>query len=233
MKINDFKGMFNRTTLTVHSITHPHDDYYVILFNYPKDLIWAPGEHGVFTIPGKKVSGQPFRIFSIASPPSETKLMIATSINEPVSDFKKTLFSLSEGDKVNMIGPFGWYKTKDTTSPIVLIAAGIGITPNRAMVKQLEYDTRRDIFLVYSSSDTHLFKEEIDRIAEGNPRFHPFYTKDRNQTRQVYEKLADTLGNDAIYYIAGKPKTVLDINKRLRKNGVSFTHIVFDPYIGY
>ncbi|MER2064036.1 MAG: hypothetical protein ABS873_05250 [Alkalibacterium sp.] len=46
-------------------------------------------------------------------------------------------------------------------------------------------------------------------------------------------KLADVLGNDAIYYIAGKPKTVVDLSKRLRNSGVSFRRIVFDPYIGY
>lgn len=233
MKLNDFKGLLSRTTLTVHSIQNPHDDYYVIKFDYPRDLIWDSGEHGLFTIPGKKVSGQPFRIFSVASSPSEDKLMIATHANEPISNFKKTLFSLSEGDEVNMLGPFGWYKTKDASTPIVMIAAGIGITPNRSMIKQLEHDTRRDVFLVYSSSDTHLFKDEIDTIAENNPKFRPFYTNDREQTRNAYLKLADVLGNDAIYYIAGKPRTVFDISKRLRNSGVSFTHIVFDPYIGY
>lgn len=233
MKFTDFKGLLTRTTLTVHSIKNPHDDYYVVTFDYPRELIWDSGEHGMFTLPGKKVSGQRFRIFSVASSPSEGKLMIATHANEPISDFKKTLFSLSEGEKVNMLGPFGWYKTKDSSSPIVMIAAGIGITPNRAMIKQLEHDTRRDIFLVYSSSDTHLFKDDIDRIAENNPKFRPFYTTDREQTRSTYLKLANTLGNDAIYYIAGKPKTVSDISKRLRKSSVSFTHIVFDPYIGY
>lgn len=233
MKYTDFTGMFNRVELTVSSVENPHDDYHVITFDYPKDLTWDSGEHGLFTLPGKKVSGRPFRIFSVASTPSENKLMIATHANEPVSSFKRVLFSLSKGDKVAMLGPFGWYKVKDTTSPIVMIAAGIGITPNRALIKQLEHDTQRDVFLVYSSSDTHLFKDELDKISEINPRFHPFYTTNRNQTRRTYLKLANTLEDDAIYYIAGTPKSVHDISKRLRKNGISFKRIVFDPYLGY
>ncbi|WP_423189055.1 FAD-dependent oxidoreductase [Alkalibacterium sp. f15] len=233
MKVNDFTGMFSRTSLTIDSIENPHDDYHVITFDYPEGLNWDSGEHGMFTLPGKKVTGRSFRIFSIASSPSENKLFIATHANEPVSSFKQTLFSLSKGDTVNMLGPFGWYKVKDSTSPIVMIAAGIGITPNRAMIKQLEHDTRRDVFLVYSSSDTHLFKEELDSIALNNPKFHPYYTTGRDQTRETYLKLADTLGNDAIYYVAGTPKSVKDISKRLRDNNVKFTHIVFDPYFGY
>lgn len=233
MKVTDFTGMFNRTSLTIDSIKNPHDDYFIITFDYPKGLTWDPGEHALFTLPGKKVKGQPFRIFSVASSPSEDKFFIATHANEPLSSFKENLLSLSKGDTVNMLGPFGWYKVKDTTSPIVLIAAGIGITVNRALIKQLEHDTRRDVLLVYSSSDTHLFKDELDRIAENNPKFHPFYTTNRVQTRETYLKLADTLGNDAIYYVAGAPKSVNDISKRLRKHDVSFTHIVFDPYIGY
>ncbi|OJF94183.1 FAD-dependent oxidoreductase [Alkalibacterium sp. 20] len=233
MKVNDFTGMFSRTSLTIDSIENPHDDYYVITFDYPKGLTWDPGEHGIFTLPGKKVTGRSFRIFSVASSPSENKMMIATRANEPVSNFKQVLFSLSKGDKVNMLGPFGWYKVKDDTSPIVLIAAGIGITPDRAMIKQLENDTRRDVFLVYSSSDTHLFKDELDSMALNNPRFRLFYTTGREQTRETYLKLAYTLGNDAIYYIAGKPKSVKDISKRLRENNINFTRIVFDSYFGY
>lgn len=233
MKVTDFTRAMKRNHLTVHSIDNPHDDYYVIKFDFPKEMNWDAGEHGLFTIPDKKINGKPFRLFSVASDPSENKLMIATHANEPISSFKQTLFSLAEGDTVNMLGPFGWYKVKDTTSPIVMIAAGIGITPNRAMIKQLEHDTRREVFLVYSSSDTHLFKEEIDAIAAENPNFHPFYTKNREETRMSYLKLAETLGNDAKYYIAGKPKSVFDISKRLRNSGISFTHIVFDPYLGY
>ncbi|MDZ7834700.1 MAG: FAD-dependent oxidoreductase [Alkalibacterium sp.] len=205
----------------------------MIRFDYPKGLIWDSGSHGVFTIPGKKIDGKPFRIFSVASDHSEEKLMIATHANEPLSSFKNTLFSLKAGDKVNMIGPFGWYKVKDSTTPIVLIAAGIGITANRAIIKELEHDTRRDIVLVYSSADTHLFKDELDAIAQSNPKFTPIYTNNREQTRNAYLKLADTLGNDAIYYVAGKPKSIQDISKRLRNSGVSFTRIVFDPYLGY
>ncbi|MFO8068818.1 MAG: FAD-dependent oxidoreductase [Alkalibacterium sp.] len=233
MKITDFTGIFSRTSLTIDSIDNPHDDYYVITFDYPEGLTWDPGEHGIFTLPGKKVKGRSFRIFSVASSPSENKLLIATHANEPVSGFKQALFSLSKGDKVNMVGPFGWYKVKDATSPVVLIAAGIGITANRAMIKQLEHDTRRDVFLVYSSSDTHLFKEELDRIALSNPKFRPFYTTGRDQTRETYLKLAENLGNDATYYVAGKPKSVKDISKRLRENNINFTHIVFDYYLGY
>lgn len=233
MKYTDFTGMFNRVELTLFSIEKPHDDYYVIKFDYPEGLTWDPGEHGFFTLPGKNVEGRPFRIFSIASTPSENKLMIATRANEPVSSFKRRLFGLSNGDKVTMLGPFGWYKVKDTTSPIVMIAAGIGITPNRALIKNIEHDTQRDAFLVYSSSGTHLFAEELNRITDTNPRFHPFHTFNRNQTRRTYLKLANTLRNDAIYYISGTPSSVRDIRKRLRKNGISFKRIVFDPYIGY
>lgn len=233
MKYTDFNGLFNRVSLTVSSIDNPHDDYYVVKFDYPQDLTWDSGEHGLFTLPGKKVKGRPFRIFSVASSPSEKKLLIATHANEPISSFKRTLFNLSEGDKVDMLGPFGWYKVKDTTSPIVMIAAGIGITPNRALIKQLEHDTQREVFLIYSSRDTHLFKDELESVSTTNPKFHPFYTQNREQTRRTYLKLASTLGNDAIYYIAGTPKTVNDISKRLRKNGISFKRIVFDPYIGY
>lgn len=233
MKITDFTGMFNRVSLSFSSIENPHDDYYVIKFDYPEGMVWESGEHGLFTLPGKKVSGKSFRIFSVASSPTEKKLIIATHANEPISPFKEQLFALSKGEKVTMLGPFGWYKVKDSSTPIVMIAAGIGITPNRAIIKDLEHDTTRDIFLVHSASDTHLFKNEMDAIAASNSKFHPFYTKDREETRRTYLNLAETLGNDARYYVSGTPKSVNDISKRLRSNGINITRIIFDPYFGY
>lgn len=233
MKSSDFKGIFKKNTLTIESIENPFDDYFVITLNKPEELTWEAGEHGVFTLPGKKVSGQPFRTFSVSSIPEENKVIIATHANEPISNFKKQLFAMSQGDPVKMRGPFGWFKVKDQTSPIVMIATGIGITPIRAIMKNIETEESRPIHLVHSSPTEHLYRETFEEICKKNRDFHPNFTTNKEQTIEKYTALANIHGNDAYYYLSGKLKIIRATRKELKTLGIKGNRIINDPYIGY
>ncbi len=233
MKPKDFMGIFKKNTGTVQSIENPFDDLHVIKLDFPKKLHWEAGEHGVFTIPDHKISGKPFRAFSVASVPEEGNMMIATDANNPTSSFKQALFHLSVGEKVTVRGPFGWFKVQDQTSPIVLISTGIGITPMRALVKKLEHDQTRPIILIYASPTGYLFKDLFNAVAQKNKQFTPIYTKNREDTIRAYTDLARTLQNDAFYYISGKTGTIKNIKKELKSAGIKRARMITDPYFGY
>lgn len=233
MKISDITGILKKNTLAIHSINNPFEDYHVITLDIPNDLTWKAGEHGIFTLPGRKVSGQPFRVFSISSIPEEGKILIATHANQPVSDFKKQLFSMSKGDQVKIKGPFGWFKVQDTTSPIVMIATGIGITPVRAIVKSIENEETRPIHLVHSSPSKHLYRNTFEEISKKNRDFHPVFTTSKEQTIETYTALAKIHGNEAYYYLSGKLSIIRSTKKELKKLGIKSSRIINDPYIGY
>lgn len=233
MKPSDFTGLFKKNTASIESITNPFDDYYVIQLSFPDKLTWEAGEHGAFLLPDNNVSGKPFRAFSVASIPSEGTMTLATRANAPVSSFKEELFSMSKGDRVTVLGPFGWFKVKDETSPIVMIATGIGITPMRALAYYLSDDASRPIHLIYSSPDEHLFKSEFDAIAKQNRSFHPLFTASKEETISRYSELAETYQNDAFYYVSGKRKVLKATIKELKDMGINRLRIVTDPYFGY
>lgn len=233
MKISDYTSLFRRNSLTVKEIYNPFDDYLIIKLDIPKNMKWDAGDHGVFTLPGRNVKGKFFRPFSVASIPSEGTMLIATRANEPKSSFKEKLFALETGDQITVYGPFGWFKVKDQTTPIVMIATGIGITPMRAIIKELERDESRPFHLVYTSPDRHLFKEELDEVARLNDSFHPVYATNKEATIESYLALADYYGNNAFYYIAGHPKIIRATKKELRKAGIRRTRFIWDPYFGY
>lgn len=233
MKISDFKGAFKKNTVTIESIDNVFDDYYVIALNKPDNMTWEAGEHGVFTLPGRKVKGQPFRVFSVSSIPEEGKVLIATHANEPVSDFKHKLLSMKKGDQIKVRGPFGWFKIQDTTSPVVMIVTGIGITPARAIIKSIEHEETRPIHLVHSSPTEHLYKETFEEISKKNRDFHPVYTTSKEETIETYTALAKVHGNDAYYYLSGKIKIIRSTKKELKKLGIKGSRIINDPYIGY
>lgn len=233
MKMSDFTGIVKKNTLSVESIENPFDDYHVITLNMPEGLTWEAGEHGVFTLPGKKVRGKPFRPFSVASITEEGKMLIATRSNEPISDFKKQLFSMSKGDKVTVRGPFGWFKIQDKESPVVMIATGVGITPMRAIVKSLENEETRPIHLIHSSPSKHLYRNTFEEISKKNRDFHPVFTSSREQTIETYTALAKVHGNHAYFYLSGKPSIIEATKKELNKLGIKNSQILNEAYKGY
>jgi uncharacterized protein len=86
----------------------------------------------------------------------------------------------SPGSKVRLRAPTGQF-TLDTGSflPVVLIAAGIGITPLLAMVHAhlARSDAGAPIYLIYGArSPAHMaFRGELDALAAAHPNFHITY----------------------------------------------------------
>ena len=72
-------------------------------------------------------------------------MQIATKIGDNPSSFKHHLKNLTPGDRVQLRGPFGWFKIQDQSSPIIFIAGGVGIAPIRALLKELEEQKSREI----------------------------------------------------------------------------------------
>ncbi|NLA53674.1 MAG: FAD-dependent oxidoreductase [Clostridiales bacterium] len=233
MKLSDFKGLFHRSALTVLTIDNPYGDYHRSTLKPDKNTIWISGDHGIFTLPLRKVSGKPWRAFSIASTPQEEMLIIGTRAGEETSSFKKELLCMKEGERVNVIGPFGWFKVREQTSPIVLIAGGVGITPVRALLKELENDTDRNIHLIYQSSDYYLFGDELIEIAAANPKISLLMTRAKKETEEAILSLIRPYNTKAYYYVSGPIPFIKSIKKYIKLKGVGGQRIISDPFYGY
>lgn len=233
MKLGDFKGLFNKSIATIQSVENPHGDYYIVKMKPAQNLKWEAGEHGIFTLPGKDIDGKKWRAFSVASIDNDGYIMIGTRTGKEVSSFKKNLINMKKGEKVAVRGPFGWFKIMDNSTPMVLVAHGVGITPIRALLKRLEKNTAREIHVIYASSDYYLFGDDIDRIAEGNQSVALYKTKDREATQKQLKALADKFSNTAYYYISGSiPATKAD-QELLKQQAVKGSRIINDPFYGY
>jgi ferredoxin-NADP reductase len=233
MKLSDFKGIRNKSVATVASVSNPYGDYHTIQLKPAENTKWRPGEHGIFKLPGKRVEGKKWRAFSVASIPEEGVMMIGTRTGQMPSSFKQALIRLKKGDKVSVRGPFGWFTLQDETSPLVLIASGVGITPIRALLKTLENDTGRDVHVVYASRDFHLFGDEIDAMAEHNDRIKLAKTVSANATAEKVDALVSELGAKAYYYVSGSRKAIKSIKARIKGGGVEGKRIINDPFFGY
>ena len=125
-----------------------------------------------------------------------------------------------------MNGPFGWFKLKDATSPVVFFAAGVGITPIRALLLSLRADTSRDIEIVYASGGQYLFGEEIEGIVRDNPKMTLYKTTDPESTRTQLAALAATQPRLLLFRGTGDPVCTTSLAAPLKR-------IIDDTFRGY
>jgi predicted ferric reductase len=119
-------------------------------FHFHRSGADAPGEEHVWTI---------------ASSPSEPDgLMLAI---KELGDFTRTIGSSKPGDAVTVHGPFGRFShhLHSGADELVFIAAGIGITPFRSMIRWMtDRAENRRVLLLYAnkSAEDIAFGEELE-----------------------------------------------------------------------
>lgn len=234
MKLSYMKGIFKTHDLRFVSSENVFGDYFVIKLQTPYPMKWEPGQHGAFTLPGKKIkSGKPFRAFSVASIPSDNMILLGTHTGSVVSGFKQVLTHMHAGDIVRIRGPLGWFVIRDTTSPVVLLATGVGITPMRSILYSLKDDERRPIYLIHSSFNFHLFSDELKELAKNNSQMKLDFVSNREEFDEALSSVVAVLGQNALYYISGAPTIVKSIKKSLKDLGIKGRRIVSEAFLGY
>ena len=230
----DTLSIFKKRELLFLESNKESEDVYTFLFEKEKDLTWKAGQHGLFSITHKKIKN-PIRPFTVASAPTENVVKLTMGISDDPSDFKKAMLELKQGMKVSMSGPVGGFYLKDN-SPSLLIAGGIGITPFRSILKQIEAEgngVENQIHLLYmDSKKSYLFKDELDEIAN-NTSISVTYLDSREDLHQEIDKFTTLYKNNGKYFIAG-PKSMVDsISTYLQNNNVSKRNIKKDAFFGY
>lgn len=209
-------------------------DNYSFTFKSKSPINWKAGQHGIFNFKGEKLDGRNFRPFSVASSPSEKIITIATRIGENPSEFKAKLKSMEIGDSIFLRGPSGRFFVSDYNKNIAMIAGGIGITPMRSILKDLEYkDIKGEIRLFYiDSKKEYVFKDELDKIKSKNPKIDIIFLEDRKSLNHSLSKYIDKYKNSSLYFISGSPNMVKEIQVKLKKTGIKRKNIVKDSFRG-
>ena len=230
----DMLQMFKKRELSFLESYKESEDVYTFLFEKEKDLSWEAGQYGLFKITHKSIK-KPTRPFTVASAPTENIVKLTIGISDDPSDFKKAMLELKQGMKVGMSGPVGSFNFKDN-SPSLLIAGGIGITPFRSILKQIEAEgngVENPIHLLYmDSKKSYLFKDELDEMAN-NTSISITYLDSRDELHQEIDKFTTLYQNNGKYFIAG-PKSMVDsISTYLQNDNISKQNIKKDAFFGY
>lgn len=147
------------------------------------------------------------------------------------------------GDTVTVSGGQGVFIfERGMGDKIVLIGAGVGITPLMSILRYVnEAAPEVDTTLVYSipSPEEFLFREELTELPEKNPHIHVLVTVTQPDptgwpglTGRIDKRMLESagLGSDALYYLCGPQMMIEDVVAELSKLGIPESRIVYEKW---
>lgn len=181
---------------------------------------------------------------SLACSPTRPYLEFGARVSE--SPWKEAFAGLKPGDTAEIDGAYGHF-ILDESSPAVLVAGGIGITPLKGMA---EYATDRgiplDVRLVYSSRDASeiAYRTELEGLARQNPHLQLFHTLTREPDGSSWAGRRGRIDPELLahaaeglirprYYVCGTPGMVQESYRMLQAQGVEKDRILFEVFRGY
>ena len=203
------------------------------------EISWQAGQYMQFTLVHENPDDRGInRFFTISSAPHEGHVMITTRFAfDKSSTFKKALFSLEKGSNISALLPRGEFVVNNYGMDHVFVAGGIGITPLRSIIFDLEYKKELDkgsIYLLYSNRDQEIvFKDELDRIAVNYGKFKVRYIISPEICDAGLIKIAVPDYFEKTYYISGPPGLVKFVEEGLVADGIDQSAINLDYFPGY
>ncbi len=176
------------------------------------------------------------RWFTISAAPFEGHVMLTTRFtDEKGSSFKNKLRNLKIGKSIEVSFLEGDFTLEDPEKEHVFIAGGIGITPFRSILKQLDQDKKPiNVTLLYSNRDQNIvYKDELEEIAKSNLNFkiHYIFSPEHIDEKKIRELIPDI--QKPIFYISGPEPMVENLGTLLKGMGIAEDHIKQDWFPGY
>ena len=192
------------------------------------------------------------RFFSIASAPFEKHLQLTTKFTpEDGSTFKKDLLQLNIDDSIDAFGPSGSFTIEDPHKNYIFIAGGIGITPFRSILMDLDQNHQLlNITLIYTNRTSELlFRRDLENLAKKHSEFKIYYLISEEEIAEqsiesnvkiipgkINERVIRTLVPSLltpVYYISGPEPMVMAFEDLLKQMGIPKEYIKRDYFPGY
>ena len=194
---------------------------------------YAPGQFSFVRFLSPEVSREEHH-FTLTSTPTRGETLIHTV--KCLGDYTATLGKLRPGDKALLDGPYGLF-TYPAYAPqqgeLLLLGAGIGITPLMSMLRHLaDRGDPRPVTLVWSNRtrDDILFAEELEHMRSALPglRVHHVLTREEGWAgpkgrldKDLLERLLGGVDRGCHVFLCGPPPMMAAVERALKSLGFS------------
>jgi ferredoxin-NADP reductase/nitrite reductase/ring-hydroxylating ferredoxin subunit len=225
------------TTVSLAATRPEAPDVMSFLFRSEAPLSWRAGQFLRYRLPHPDPDDRgTARYFTIASAPFEGHVMLTTRFDgERTSSFKRALRELPIGATVEVGRPAGDFTVSDPDRAHVLIAGGIGITPFRAMLLDLDHRTHPvNATLVYAHRTAEVvYRSEIEALRDRHPGL---VVRHVVSPEHVTEAMIHSVAPDLeapLFYVSGPEPFVEGVEGMLSGLRVPDTHVKRDYFPGY
>ncbi len=221
------------------------DSFYLVPEDGSKLPSYKPGQYITVRVPDSK-TGTTMRNYSLSSAPDPEHFRISVKA-EPEGAVSNFLHGKSEGATLEVGPPCGEFfldLSEHHERPLVLLSAGVGITPLLAMLESVvaERPDRKVVFIHGSlHGKTHAFADHVREIAAQNDNVsaHMRYSdpseEDRAEKRfdstgYIDAELIESLvpGRDCDYFFCGPKPFMTSIYRQLLAWGIPGTQVHFE-----
>jgi len=209
--------------LALRATKQEASDIFSFIFVPERPLRWKAGQylHYILNHPKPDDRGME-RYFSIASAPYEKQVMLTTRFAPKGSSFKKALKKLKPGDVIEVCDKGGDFVLDHRRKMFVFIAGGIGITPFRAILLDMDRNKKPlNVQLLYANrNDDFPYRKELEALKKRHPEFRIDYVvnPDRIDEKTIPKLVPDM--DKPVFYVSGPEPMVESLDKILKKLGV-------------
>jgi len=214
-------------------------------------------EHFGFFNLESKVDDETIRAYSMANYPDEAGLImlnvrIATppprDLSLPCGKMSSYIFSLKEGDKVTISGPFGEFFAKESENEMIFVGGGAGMAPMRSHIfdqfRRLKTKRKASFWYGARSKREMFYEEDFNSIASENENFTWHVALSDPQPEDDWDGYTGFIHNvlyehylkdneapeDCEFYMCGPPVMNAAVIAMLKDLGVEDENIMLDDF---
>lgn len=219
-------------------VREANDIFTIKLAPKNKMLHYYPGQFAFTNIHSKNIPDEEHH-FTISSSPSEPYLSFTI---KSLGDYTAKIRNLKKGDEVEVEGPFGTLTNAYMKGPFLFIAGGIGITPIRSMLIDMQANSKNEkSILLYSNkvSEDVAFKKQFDSLMNESDWFSAYYYLTGEDKRgfinkridkKVLEQVLKEFKKQPKVFIVGPTGFINQIKADLKKLGLPQKNIFTEKF---
>lgn len=211
--------------LRLHEKRHEFGTTYTFAFEALKPLAYQAGQWVHLAATPEVVDRALVRHMSIASAPGDRFVEFTMDVGS-ATPYKRAMSALKPGDEVAAFKLKGEFVVKPTElRPVVFVAGGLGITPIRAILRDL-HGRHSDVprSLVHVARGSHLYADELGALPL------PQWRTNRQGLDAVWPLLLTEAGSEGRFYVCGSERFIVGLQDALLGAGIGADRIVTENF---